>query len=143
MSLRSLTIEVCLLVMIYSKGQPVTGITPKQMYGQFRGEAIYTAEVDVHFPNLTVGQTLSYVILGLIEVFTNRCIVSLPKLGLPVIHPMAFLRRTTPNICEMSSCLFLVSLTLSTRSLVMTSFEVLVVSNSLCEPKQKLTSIRW
>lgn len=113
------------------------------MYGQFRGEAIYTAEVDVHFPNLTVGQTLSYVILGLIEVFTNRCIVSLPKLGLPVIHPMAFLRRTTLNICEMSSCLFLVSLTLSTRSLVMTSFEVLVVSNSLCEPKQKLTSIRW
>lgn len=36
------------------------------MYGQFRGEAIYTAEVDVHFPNLTVGQTLSYAILGVI-----------------------------------------------------------------------------
>ncbi|WVQ84197.1 hypothetical protein IAT38_006348 [Cryptococcus sp. DSM 104549] len=36
------------------------GITPKQMYKQFRGEAIYTAEVDVHFPNLTVGQTLSF-----------------------------------------------------------------------------------
>ncbi|XAO22858.1 hypothetical protein I312_101633 [Cryptococcus bacillisporus CA1280] len=36
------------------------GITPKEMYGQFRGEAIYTAEVDVHFPNLTVGQTLSF-----------------------------------------------------------------------------------
>ncbi|WWD22190.1 hypothetical protein CI109_106681 [Kwoniella shandongensis] len=36
------------------------GITPKQMYSQFRGEAIYTAEVDVHFPNLTVGQTLSF-----------------------------------------------------------------------------------
>ncbi|WVQ84203.1 hypothetical protein IAT38_006354 [Cryptococcus sp. DSM 104549] len=36
------------------------GITPKQMHGQFRGEAIYTAEVDVHFPNLTVGQTLSF-----------------------------------------------------------------------------------
>ncbi|ODN86312.1 ATP-binding cassette, subfamily G (WHITE), member 2, PDR [Cryptococcus wingfieldii CBS 7118] len=36
------------------------GITPKQMYGQFRGEAIYTAEVDVHFPNLTVGQTLAF-----------------------------------------------------------------------------------
>ncbi|KAK8846877.1 hypothetical protein IAR55_005967 [Kwoniella newhampshirensis] len=36
------------------------GITPKQMYGQFRGEAIYTAEVDVHFPNLTVGQTLTF-----------------------------------------------------------------------------------
>jgi ATP-binding cassette subfamily G (WHITE) protein 2 (PDR) len=29
------------------------------MMSQFRGEAIYTAEVDVHFPNLTVGQTLA------------------------------------------------------------------------------------
>jgi ATP-binding cassette subfamily G (WHITE) protein 2 (PDR) len=28
------------------------------MQGQFRGEAIYTAEVDVHFPNMTVGETL-------------------------------------------------------------------------------------
>ena len=30
------------------------------MHGQFRGEAIYTAEVDVHFPQLTVGQTLRF-----------------------------------------------------------------------------------
>ena len=37
------------------------GITPKQMNTQFRGEAIYTAEVDVHFPKLTVGDTLQYV----------------------------------------------------------------------------------
>lgn len=43
------------------------------MYGQFRGEAIYTAEVDVHFPNLTVGQTLSYATLGLYRVYTNCC----------------------------------------------------------------------
>ncbi|KAK4685860.1 ATP-binding cassette, subfamily G (WHITE), member 2, PDR, partial [Tremellales sp. Uapishka_1] len=35
------------------------GITAKQMRKQFRGEAIYTAEVDVHFPILTVGQTLA------------------------------------------------------------------------------------
>jgi ATP-binding cassette subfamily G (WHITE) protein 2 (PDR) len=35
------------------------GITPEQMLSQFRGEAIYTAEVDVHFPKLTVGETLS------------------------------------------------------------------------------------
>ena len=27
---------------------------------QFRGEAIYTAEVDVHFPMLTVGDTLQF-----------------------------------------------------------------------------------
>ncbi|KAK8866202.1 hypothetical protein IAR55_001353 [Kwoniella newhampshirensis] len=36
------------------------GITPKQMLGRFRGEAIYTAEVDVHFPNMTVGETLLF-----------------------------------------------------------------------------------
>lgn len=36
------------------------GITPRQMHSAFRGEAIYTAEVDVHFPMLTVGQTLEF-----------------------------------------------------------------------------------
>lgn len=36
------------------------GITPKQMHKNFRGEAIYTAEVDVHFPMLTVGDTLGF-----------------------------------------------------------------------------------
>ncbi|KAH2774214.1 hypothetical protein KXV52_002526 [Aspergillus fumigatus] len=32
----------------------------KQMAHEFRGEAIYTAEVDVHFPKLTVGDTLYF-----------------------------------------------------------------------------------
>ncbi|PGH03298.1 hypothetical protein GX51_04168 [Blastomyces parvus] len=36
------------------------GIPIKQMHKQFRGEAIYTAETDVHFPQLTVGQTLDF-----------------------------------------------------------------------------------
>ena len=36
------------------------GISPKQMSQQFRGEAIYMAETDVHFPQLTVGQTLLF-----------------------------------------------------------------------------------
>ncbi|BEJ15321.1 hypothetical protein CspHIS471_0410880 [Cutaneotrichosporon sp. HIS471] len=36
------------------------GIDPKRMYKQFRGEAIYTAEVDVHFPKLVVGDTLDF-----------------------------------------------------------------------------------
>ena len=35
------------------------GVSERQMQTQFRGEAIYTAEVDVHFPKLTVGQTLA------------------------------------------------------------------------------------
>ena len=36
------------------------GIDAKRMANQFRGEAIYTAEVDVHFPMLSVGDTLSF-----------------------------------------------------------------------------------
>lgn len=34
------------------------GIRPEEMTTAFRGEAIYTAEVDNHFPHLTVGDTL-------------------------------------------------------------------------------------
>ncbi|KAM5353518.1 hypothetical protein ACJ41O_000168 [Fusarium nematophilum] len=36
------------------------GISAEEMHSQHRGEAIYTAEVDVHFPQLTVGDTLSF-----------------------------------------------------------------------------------
>ncbi|KAL2006612.1 hypothetical protein VTN00DRAFT_9280 [Thermoascus crustaceus] len=36
------------------------GISAKQMRNQFRGEAIYSAETDVHFPQLTVGDTLTF-----------------------------------------------------------------------------------
>jgi ABC-type multidrug transport system ATPase subunit len=36
------------------------GISMKQMHNDFRGECIYQAEVDVHFPQLTVGQTLEF-----------------------------------------------------------------------------------
>lgn len=36
------------------------GITPAQMHKEFRGEAIYTAEVDRHYPQLTVGDTLYF-----------------------------------------------------------------------------------
>ncbi|PNS19404.1 Brefeldin A resistance protein [Sphaceloma murrayae] len=36
------------------------GISYKQMHKYFRGEAIYTAEQDVHFPSLTVGDTLYF-----------------------------------------------------------------------------------
>ncbi|KAA8649577.1 uncharacterized protein ATNIH1004_002248 [Aspergillus tanneri] len=40
------------------------GITPKQMSSAFRGEAIYTAEVDCHFPSLSVGDTLYFAALA-------------------------------------------------------------------------------
>ncbi|KAJ4865463.1 ABC-2 type transporter domain-containing protein [Trichoderma breve] len=36
------------------------GISAEEMHTQHRGEAIYTAEVDVHFPMLSVGDTLSF-----------------------------------------------------------------------------------
>ncbi|KAM6506713.1 Multidrug resistance protein [Fusarium solani] len=36
------------------------GLGPKEMFTAHRGEAIYTAEVDVHFPMLTVGETLTF-----------------------------------------------------------------------------------
>lgn len=37
-----------------------SGISPKIMHDHFRGEVIYNAENEVHFPNLTVGQTLLF-----------------------------------------------------------------------------------
>ncbi|RYP32953.1 hypothetical protein DL767_004969 [Monosporascus sp. MG133] len=36
------------------------GLSSKEMHSHHRGEAIYTAEVDVHFPMLTVGDTLTF-----------------------------------------------------------------------------------
>jgi ATP-binding cassette, subfamily G (WHITE), member 2, PDR len=36
------------------------GISAKEMHTAHRGDAIYTAEVDVHFPQLTVGETLTF-----------------------------------------------------------------------------------
>lgn len=36
------------------------GIPADKMHKYFKGEAIYTAEVDVHFPMLTVGDTLTF-----------------------------------------------------------------------------------
>ncbi|KAF2450443.1 ABC multidrug transporter [Karstenula rhodostoma CBS 690.94] len=40
------------------------GIAPAEMHKQFRGEAIYTAEVDRHYPQLTVGDTLYFAALA-------------------------------------------------------------------------------
>jgi ABC-type multidrug transport system ATPase subunit len=36
------------------------GVPPKEMKTTFKGEAIYTAEVDAHFPQLGVGDTLYF-----------------------------------------------------------------------------------
>ncbi|KAL4754751.1 hypothetical protein BDW72DRAFT_200447 [Aspergillus terricola var. indicus] len=44
----------------YSPGFRGIGISPKNMQNSFRGEAIYTAENDIHFPQLSVGDTLMF-----------------------------------------------------------------------------------
>lgn len=36
------------------------GMTAKEMHTHHRGEAIYTAEIDAHFPQLSVGDTLTF-----------------------------------------------------------------------------------
>lgn len=36
------------------------GIQPKDIMYNFRGEVVYNAETDIHFPHLTVGQTLKF-----------------------------------------------------------------------------------
>ncbi|KAL4885009.1 ABC-2 type transporter-domain-containing protein [Aspergillus karnatakaensis] len=40
------------------------GISVKDMHNSFRGEAIYTAETDVHFPQLSVADTLTFAALA-------------------------------------------------------------------------------
>ncbi|KAH6633454.1 ABC transporter CDR4 [Boeremia exigua] len=40
------------------------GVSPELMQQNYRGEAIYTAEVDVHFPAMTVGETLYFAALA-------------------------------------------------------------------------------
>lgn len=36
------------------------GIAPSQMHSQYRGESVYMAETDAHFPSLTVAETLLF-----------------------------------------------------------------------------------
>ena len=36
------------------------GLTPKQIINNYRGDVTYSAESDIHFPHLTVGQTLNF-----------------------------------------------------------------------------------
>lgn len=50
------------------------GIPMEKMHNDFRGEAIYQAEVDVHFPQLTVGQTLDFAARARGKVLTVKCL---------------------------------------------------------------------
>ena len=62
------------------------------MHKDFRGEAIYQAEVDVHFPQLTVGQTLDFAARARGKVLTvrfSRLLANgppqLPAIGFPEV----------------------------------------------------------
>lgn len=37
-----------------------TGVSPADLHKEFRGDGIYTAEHDIHFPELTVAETLNF-----------------------------------------------------------------------------------
>ncbi|KAH6949769.1 multidrug resistance protein CDR1 [Ilyonectria sp. MPI-CAGE-AT-0026] len=76
------------------------GIRPEQMATCFRGEAIYTAEVDAHFPHLTVGDTLYFAALA-------RC---------PKIMPEGVTRREyAEHLRDVMMAMFGISHTRNTR----------------------------
>jgi ATP-binding cassette subfamily G (WHITE) protein 2 (PDR) len=58
--MRTSTIKVSHCEALLSAADSLSGITPQQMHSNFRGEAIYSAEQDIHFPQLTVGDTLGF-----------------------------------------------------------------------------------
>lgn len=51
-------------IIITSPANVRQGIPAKHMRNRFRGEAIYTAETDVHFPQLSVKDTLTFAALA-------------------------------------------------------------------------------
>jgi ATP-binding cassette subfamily G (WHITE) protein 2 (PDR) len=63
------------------------GIPVSQMHKDFRGECIYQAEVDVHFPQMTVGQTLGFAARAR---GTSRCAVPSAQMGAPSIIELIF-----------------------------------------------------
>jgi hypothetical protein len=74
------------------------------MHSQFRGEAIYTAEVDVHFPMLTVGDTLAYVQIldtrELMYAHVLHFLGSLPRLAPLGPHQLGLPGASSPRPCE-------------------------------------------
>ncbi|GJN71555.1 hypothetical protein PLIIFM63780_006109 [Purpureocillium lilacinum] len=70
------------------------GIKPKQMKSAFRGEAIYAAEVDEHFPYLTVGDTLAFAAWA-------RCPKTIPD-GVSQREYIEHVRDVTMNILGIS-----------------------------------------
>ncbi len=42
------------------ESNPEPGISYQQLHRDFKGESIYLAEIDVHFPELTLGETVTF-----------------------------------------------------------------------------------
>jgi len=104
------------------------GLSAQEMHRHHRGDAIYTAEIDVHFPMLTVGETLTFAARA-------RCPRDLPHgiardqyassdsfdCFLTSAYLITF--QGTPIISEMSSWLFTELVTPSTPRWETTLFE--------------------
>jgi hypothetical protein len=94
------------------------GISMEQMHSDFRGECIYQAEVDIHFPQMTVGQTLKFAARarGMAMTFHHvNFSLQFPQLleiGFPELRG-----NSTLSICETSLWPSLVFLTRSTQKL--------------------------
>lgn len=102
------------------------GLSAQEMHSYHRGDAIYTAEIDVHFPMLTVGETLTFAARA-------RCPRDLSN-GIArdqyassdslLLHlRLELILQGTPIISEMSSWLSTESVTPSTPMWETTSFE--------------------
>lgn len=70
------------------------------MHSRFRGEVIYQAETDIHFPQLTVGQTLMFAALG-----------RTPKNRLPGVSRQGYARHVRDAVMAV----FGISHTINTR----------------------------
>ena len=75
------------------------GLSAKEMHTAHRGDAIYTAEVDIHFPLLTVGDTLTFAARA-------RCKKDIPQ-GIsrnqyvsPFQHNSRHVDISAPRYCE-------------------------------------------
>lgn len=93
------------------------GISADEMHTSHRGDTIYTAEVDVHFPQLSVGETLTFAARASCQrelpsgISRNQYVTSHPPVPSP---PLTGLIIGTASTYEMSSWLCMVSVIPST-----------------------------
>lgn len=47
-------------ILLTRKPSPVLGLSSRQMFTEFRGKGTYQAELDIHFPTLTMRETMEF-----------------------------------------------------------------------------------